>query len=69
MDKELNINHTINIVQRKSISLDGIKKINSFDENEFFVDSIMGSILIIAALVVFVHFEIKTKEMFFPLFY
>jgi len=41
-----NINHKIDINERKNIFLTGIKKINSFDEKEFFVDSIMGSILI-----------------------
>ena len=46
MEKEINLNHTINIVERKSISLTGIKKLNSFDDSEFFVDSIMGSIII-----------------------
>lgn len=38
--------HNISIIERKNISLSGIKKLNSFDENEFFIDSIMGSILI-----------------------
>lgn len=41
-----NLNHKIDINERKNIFLTGIKKINSFDEKEFFVDSIMGSILI-----------------------
>ncbi len=40
------INHKITINERKSILITGIKKINSFDDNEFFVDSIMGSIVI-----------------------
>ncbi|MBR4178111.1 MAG: sporulation protein YabP [Bacilli bacterium] len=40
------INHSINISERKSIILSGIKKINSFDSKEFFVESIMGHILI-----------------------
>lgn len=38
--------HNISIIERKNISLSGIKKLNSFDDSEFFVDSIMGSILI-----------------------
>ena len=47
-NKELidNINHKITINERKNIILTGIKKINSFDENEFFIDSIMGPIII-----------------------
>ena len=46
MDKDINSNHTINLVERKNVNLTGIKKLNSFDDSEFFVDSIMGSILI-----------------------
>ena len=34
------------INERKNIILTGIKKLNSFDDKEFFVDSIMGPILI-----------------------
>ena len=46
--KELidSLNHKISINERKNILLSGIKKINNFDENEFFVDSIMGQIVI-----------------------
>ena len=43
---EDNYNHTVNIYDRKNISLSGIKKINNFDENEFFIESIMGPIII-----------------------
>lgn len=39
-------NHIININERKTIFMTGIKKLNSFDENEFFVDTIMGQIVI-----------------------
>ena len=50
MDKNKEIidtfNHKITITERKNILLSGIKKINSFDESEFFVDSIMGPIVI-----------------------
>lgn len=41
-----NLNHKIDINERKNIYLTGIKKLNSFDDKEFFIDSIMGSILI-----------------------
>ncbi len=48
--KEVNeniiLNHNISIIERKNITLTGIKKINSFDETEFFVDSVMGPIII-----------------------
>ena len=47
MDKNIDtINHKITINERENIFLSGIKKLNSFDDTEFFVDSIMGSILI-----------------------
>ena len=43
MEKE-NISHSINIIERKSISLSGVKKIDSFNSNEFLLDSNMGYI-------------------------
>lgn len=50
MDKNKDINdsfsHMITITERKNIVLSGIKKLNSFDDSEFFVDSIMGPLLI-----------------------
>ncbi len=46
--KELNdsFSHMITISERKNITLSGIKKLNSFDDCEFFIDSIMGPIII-----------------------
>ena len=49
MDKNkevLNNSHAVQINERKTAFLTGIKKIESFDANEFFVESIMGYILI-----------------------
>jgi len=43
MDKET-VSHAINIVERKSITLTGVKKIDSFNSNEFLLDSNMGYI-------------------------
>ena len=43
---EENYNHTINIIERKTISLTGIKKINNFNNTEFYVESIMGPLLL-----------------------
>jgi sporulation protein YabP len=40
------LNHNISITDRKNIVLSGIKKISSFDECEFFVESVMGPIII-----------------------
>ncbi len=42
----LNTAHSIQINERKTIFLTGIKKIESFDSNEFFIESIMGYILV-----------------------
>ena len=43
MDKDIITgNHNINIVQRKSINISGVKKIESFDENEFMLETNMG---------------------------
>ena len=39
-------NHNVSIINRKNITLSGIKKLKSFDDKEFFVDSVMGSIII-----------------------
>ena len=41
-----NYNHTINIYDRKTISLSGIKKIYNFNENEFYLESILGQLII-----------------------
>ena len=43
MDKD-NVSHAINIIERKSINLTGVKKIDSFNSNEFLLDSNMGYI-------------------------
>ena len=43
MDKE-EVNHTVSIIERKSIALTGVKKIDSFNSNEFLLDSNMGYI-------------------------
>ena len=40
------INHNISISERKNIVISGVKKLNSFDNKEVFVESIMGHILI-----------------------
>jgi len=39
-------NHLVTLNDRKNIVLSGIKKLNNFDDSEFFVDSILGSIVI-----------------------
>ncbi len=46
MDASTLINHHINIVDRKSIIISGVKKIISFDNEEFLMLSNMGTILL-----------------------
>lgn len=45
MDKETSIsnyNHSINILERKNILVTGVKKIESFDDTEFLMETVMG---------------------------
>ena len=45
MDKEIiSSSHSISINERKNISISGVKKIDSFNSNEFLLDSNMGYI-------------------------
>ena len=47
MDTSTNtINHNIQINERKSAIISGVKKLESFDNKEFFLSSIMGYMLI-----------------------
>lgn len=46
MDKIDNYNHTITLVERKSIVISGVKKIENFDDEEFLIESTMGYIII-----------------------
>ncbi len=41
-----NYNHNITLIDRRTITLSGVRKLNSFDDKEFFVDSVMGPIVI-----------------------
>ena len=46
-EKELNsFNHSINIVERKNILITGVKKVESFDNEEFLVETIMGYLVL-----------------------
>ena len=46
-EKELaTFNHTISIIERKSILITGVKKVDSFDKEEFLVETIMGYLVI-----------------------
>lgn len=50
MDKEVNLvtygTHELKLIDRREISLTGIKKITSFDSEEFLLESNMGAVLI-----------------------
>lgn len=49
MDKDntiSNYNHSINIVERKNILVTGVKKIESFDNEEFLMETVMGYLVI-----------------------
>ncbi len=37
-----NYNHSINILERKNIVVTGVKKIESFDDTEFLMETVMG---------------------------
>ena len=42
-DKELaGFNHSISLVERKNVLITGVKKVDSFDNEEFLVETIMG---------------------------
>ncbi len=43
---EENTNHNITIVDRKSITISGVKKIENFDKEEFLIETSMGYLLI-----------------------
>lgn len=47
MDKEIiTSNHSVSITERKNISISGVKKIDSFDNEEFLMDTVMGYVVI-----------------------
>ena len=46
-EKELNsFNHSINIIERKNILITGVKKVDSFDNEEFLVETTMGYLVL-----------------------
>lgn len=49
MDKEKEIrdyNHVLNLIDRKNVSVSGVKKVDSFDSEEFLIESVMGYIVL-----------------------
>ena len=41
-----NYNHVFNLIERKSVTVSGVKKIDSFDSEEFLIESVMGYMII-----------------------
>lgn len=49
MDKDHtinNYNHSINVLERKNILVTGVKKIESFDDEEFLMETVMGFLVL-----------------------
>lgn len=49
MDKDNNIsnyNHSLNLLERKTLVITGVKKIDNFDNNHFLLDTTMGYMVI-----------------------
>ena len=49
MDKDNNIssyNHSINLLERKTLVITGVKKIDNFDNNHFLLDTTMGYMMV-----------------------
>lgn len=42
MENTSNFSHSILIQERKCVDIEGVKKLDSFDQNEFLVDTNMG---------------------------
>lgn len=45
-NKECSFNHSIQLTDRKNLVISSVKKIINFDENEFFIESSLGELLI-----------------------
>ncbi|MBQ3468894.1 MAG: sporulation protein YabP [Bacilli bacterium] len=41
-----NYNHGISLVERKNLVVSGVKKIDSFDNEQFLMDTVMGILLV-----------------------
>ena len=46
MENEIMSSHIVSLTERKNISVTGVKKIDSFDNEEFLMDTVMGYITI-----------------------
>ena len=39
-------NHTFNMIERKNVTISGVKKVDSFDSEEFLIETVMGYIVL-----------------------
>ena len=56
-DIDNSFNHGINIVERKNLIVNGVKKIESFDNEEFLMDTTLGFLVIKGAELEIVKFD------------
>ena len=51
MDKDIisSYNHSITLNERKNITITGVKKIDSFDDEEFLMETVMGNLRILGS--------------------
>ena len=42
MNEENNFKHSVNLVNKKDLVIEGVKSIDSFDSNEFLIETVMG---------------------------
>lgn len=45
-EKETNFKHQVTLTNRKELFIEGVKSIQSFDSNEFLIETIMGYMII-----------------------
>lgn len=59
---ETSFNHGISIAERKNIVITGVKKIDSFDNEEFMMDTTLGYLNIKGSDLALVRFDQEKKE-------
>ena len=46
MDKDNNYNHSISLLERKTLVITGVKKIENFDDKHFLLETTMGFMIV-----------------------
>ena len=46
MERDIHYNHVFNLLERKNVSISGVKKIDSFDSEEFLIETVMGYVVL-----------------------